>query len=103
MFGAVIDHWQRAGNQTQQSITLRSVIALLARLGAEPAAVLFGVLNTDNTAPPLFGADTDQLTSAATALQAAEVSRNTGAAWPAGAAMTDDDAVAAVTSAPLHV
>ncbi len=94
LFGQVIDHWQRAGNWTQQWITLRNVIALLARLGAdEPAAVLFGALSTSGTAPPLFGADADRLTSTAATLEARQGKQEHRRCLARGAAMTDDDAI----------
>ncbi|MGH3824783.1 MAG: ATP-binding protein [Pseudonocardiaceae bacterium] len=94
LFGQVIDHWQRAGNWTQQWITLRNVIDLFARLGAdEPAAILCGALGASRTATPLFGADADEFASTASALETRMGEREYRRCLARGAAMTDDDAV----------
>ncbi len=94
LFGQVIDHWQRAGNWTQQWITLRNVIDLFARLGAdEPAAILCGTLGASRTAAPLFGADADRLASTSATLRARLGEQQHRRCLARGAAMTDDDAV----------
>jgi predicted ATPase/DNA-binding SARP family transcriptional activator len=60
-----IRHWQRAGNWTQQWTTLRNVVELFVRLGAdEPAAVLMGAIEAASTAAPVFGPDAERLTAA---------------------------------------
>ncbi|HET9117064.1 MAG TPA: hypothetical protein VFN75_03140, partial [Pseudonocardiaceae bacterium] len=94
LFGQVIDHWQRAGNWTQQWITLRNVTCLLARLGAdESAAILCGALDGRRTAAPLFGADADRLASTSAELCARLGERRHRDLLARGAEMTDDDAV----------
>ncbi|MCA1846923.1 MAG: hypothetical protein LC792_27755, partial [Actinobacteria bacterium] len=61
-FPDLIDHWERAGNWTQQWTMLRSLVTTLAQLGRdEPAAVLYGALTASPTAPPVFGADAKRL------------------------------------------
>ncbi|HZC28825.1 MAG TPA: hypothetical protein VE269_03715, partial [Gaiellaceae bacterium] len=61
-FPDLIDHWERAGNWTQQWTMLRSLVTTLAQLGRdEPAAVLYGALNASPTAPPVFGDDAKRL------------------------------------------
>jgi hypothetical protein len=94
LFGQVIDHWQRAGNWTQQWITLRNVISLFARLGAdESAAILCGALDCRRTAAPLFGADADRLASTSAALCARLGEHRHRDCLTRGATITDDDAV----------
>jgi predicted ATPase/DNA-binding SARP family transcriptional activator len=61
-FPDVIAHWHDAGGWTQLWLAMRSVVSLLARVGAdEAAAVLYGALRTSPTAAPVFGADSDRL------------------------------------------
>ena len=93
-FGRVVDRWHRAGNWTQQWITLRNVIDLFARLSAdEPAVVLSGAMRASRSAAPLFGSDAARLAEADAALRAG-VSEQTHRQWLArGAAMTDDEVV----------
>jgi hypothetical protein len=57
IFRDAVQHWHRAGNWTQQGTTVRNVVGLLVRLGAdEPAALLYGAVSTHSTAAPVFGA-----------------------------------------------
>ena len=94
LFGQVIDHWHRAGNWTQQWVTLRNVIDLLARMGTdEPAAILCGALGASRSATPLFGADADRLANTTAALQTRLGEQQHRRCLARGAAMTDDDAV----------
>ncbi len=103
LFSQVIDHWQRADNWTQQWITLRNVIDLLARLGAdEPAAILCGALGASRSATPLFGADADRLASTSAALCGRLGERRHRDLLARGAAMTDDDAVMFVAAEIDH-
>jgi len=95
LFSQVIDHWQRAGNWTQQWITIRNVIDLFAHLEADaPAAVLCGALAASRTAPGLFGADADRLTSTQATLCTRLGNPEYQRCQARGAAMTDDAAVA---------
>lgn len=102
--GQVIDRWQRAGNWTQQWITLqwitlRNVIDLLSRLGAdEPAAVLCGALDASRNAASLFGADVDRLASTAAALRVRLGEQRYRRCLDRGAAMTDEGAVMFATA-----
>jgi len=60
-----IRHWQRAGNWTQQWTTLRNVIEVFVRLGADaPAAVLMGGVEAAATAAPVFGPDAERMADA---------------------------------------
>lgn len=95
LFGQVIDHWQGAGNWTQQWITIRNVIDLFARLGSDvAAAVLCGALDASRTAPRLFGADADRLTSTKASLRARLGDPHYQRCYTRGAAMTDEAALA---------
>jgi predicted ATPase/DNA-binding SARP family transcriptional activator len=95
LFGQVIEHWQRAGNWTQQWITIRNVIELFARLTVdEPAAVLCGALAASRTAPRLFGADADRLSSTKATVRDRLGDPQYRRCYARGAAMTDDAAVA---------
>ncbi len=94
LFGQVIDHWQRTGNWTQQWITIRNLIDLFARVGVdEPAAVLCGALEVSRTAPGLFGADAERLTSTKAMLRSRLGDLRYRRCYARGAAMTDDAAV----------
>jgi hypothetical protein len=94
LFGQVIDHWKRAGNWTQQWITIRNVIDLFARLGSDVAAtVLCGAVDASRTAPGLFGADADRLTSTKASLRARLGDPDYQRCYTRGAAMTDDAAL----------
>jgi hypothetical protein len=82
-FPDLIDLWDRAGNWTQQWTMLRSLIALLVRLGRdEPAAVLYGGLQSSATAPPLFGADARRLADAVETMEG-RAGRERVTAWVA--------------------
>ncbi|WP_165491695.1 AfsR/SARP family transcriptional regulator [Egibacter rhizosphaerae] len=57
-FPEVIHHWRRAGDWIHQWTTLRNLVPLLVRLGAdEPAARLSGAVHGAGTPAPPFGAD----------------------------------------------
>lgn len=95
LFGQVIEHWQRAGNWTQQWITIRNLIELFARLSVdEAAAVLCGALDVSRTAPGLFGADAQWLTSTKATLRDRLGDPQYRRCYARGAAMTDNAAVA---------
>lgn len=58
LFSEVMRRWHAAGDWTHQWTTVRNVIELPARIGAdEPAAVLHGALASRTTSTPTFGAD----------------------------------------------
>ena len=55
---SAIKRWQTAGAWTPLWVTLRTVIALLVRVGATPsAAVLYGAAESPRGRPPSFGSD----------------------------------------------
>ncbi len=61
--------WQLSGNWTSQWVTLRTLVDLLARLGAShDAAVLYGAVTCARTGAPAYGADEQLLRDVATRL-----------------------------------
>ncbi|HEV7536065.1 MAG TPA: BTAD domain-containing putative transcriptional regulator, partial [Acidimicrobiia bacterium] len=57
-YEAVIVEWQRAGAWTSQWVTLRTLVDLLVRVGADrDAAILYGAVDTARTGARPFGAD----------------------------------------------
>jgi hypothetical protein len=92
-YGSVIAAWEQAGAWTPLWVTLRGVVASLARVGAvEHAAVLYGATMSPRTGPAPFGTDADMLRDAAEYLRT-----KLGDAFErhasAGAVLSDDDVV----------
>jgi predicted ATPase/DNA-binding SARP family transcriptional activator len=98
-----INHWHQLGNWTQQWITLRNLIDLLARVGAdEPAAELYGATASSATAPPTFGPEAQRLHAVI-----AELTRRLGQeaadeATQRGATLSDDEVVDLATTTIEH-
>jgi hypothetical protein len=62
LFEDVIQHWRRGGSWSQQWLTLRNLVELLARLGAhEPTAVLYGACTASTASSPSYGPEADRL------------------------------------------
>jgi ATP/maltotriose-dependent transcriptional regulator MalT len=62
-FRTAVAHWRPLGAHTQQLTTLRNLVDLLVRVGAdEPAAVLHGAVTVGTT--PSFGAEAARLAAA---------------------------------------
>jgi predicted ATPase/DNA-binding SARP family transcriptional activator len=62
-FRTAVAHWRPLGAHTQQLTTLRNLVDLLVRVGAdEPAALLHGAVTVGST--PSFGAEADRLAAA---------------------------------------
>jgi predicted ATPase/DNA-binding SARP family transcriptional activator len=94
MFLMVVQHWHRVGNWTQQWTTLRNVIDLLVRLGADrPAAVLLGAVRAAHTAAPIYGTDAQRMDTAARLLHRRLGPHPFTAGTARGEAMTGDQAV----------
>ena len=94
LFAEVMRRWHTAGDWTHQWTTVRNVIELLVRIGAdEPAAVLHGALAGRATSTPTFGADAARLDGSRRLL----AERIGAAAWAAavdrGSRLGDDDVV----------
>ena len=63
MFRDVIAHWRRLGDHTHQLTTLRNLVDLLVRVGADDdAAVLYGAVT--GASVPSFGAEAQRLEAA---------------------------------------
>jgi predicted ATPase/DNA-binding SARP family transcriptional activator len=66
----VIPQWRQAGAWTPQWVTIRTLIDLLARVGAcRDAATLYGAASSATTGAPPYGADADRLRRSAARLQ----------------------------------
>jgi len=66
----VIPQWRQAGAWTPQWVTIRTLIDLLARVGAcRDAAMLYGAASSATTGAPPFGADADRLRQSAARLR----------------------------------
>jgi hypothetical protein len=101
LFDDVIQHWRRVGSWTQQWLTLRNLVDLLARLGAdEPAAVLYGACIASTTSPPSYGPEAERLEAVVVSLVSSLGEEAFDDARARGATLGDADAVsfaAAVT------
>lgn len=65
-FAALIDRWRQGNNWTQQWTTLRNLVELLVRLGAdEPAAVLHAAATAPEAGGRSYGAEAARLHAAA--------------------------------------
>ena len=68
LFRETVAHWRSLGVHTQQLTTLRNLVELLVRLGAdEPAALLHGAVTVGAT--PSFGVEAERLADAWRALE----------------------------------
>jgi predicted ATPase/DNA-binding SARP family transcriptional activator len=66
----VIPQWRQAGAWTPQWVTIRTLIDLLARVGAcQDAATLYGAASSATTGAPPYGADADRLRRSAARLR----------------------------------
>jgi hypothetical protein len=66
----VITQWRQAGAWTPQWVTVRTLVDLLARLGAWPdAATLYGAAASASSGAPPYGADADRLRQTAALLR----------------------------------
>ncbi|MDP8930156.1 MAG: winged helix-turn-helix domain-containing protein [Actinomycetota bacterium] len=99
-FGSLIDEWHRLGNWTQQWITLRNLVELFDKLElAEPAAVLYGALNTARSGAPAFGAAADRLSGVRRRLESS-VGRETFSLHELqGRALGDEEVIAFASAA----
>lgn len=94
MFSDVITHWRRGGSWTQQMLTLRNLVELLARLGAhERAAVLYGACAASATAPPRYGAEAERLAQVMRTLVGTIGDDGLREATSRGAMLSEDEAV----------
>lgn len=107
LFRETIAHWRALGVYTQQLTTLRNLVELLVRVGAdEPAAVLHGAVTAGAT--PSFGVEAQRLEDARSELEtrlgsdvvddAAEQGRRLGPAEMVDRALAELDELVAATS-----
>ncbi|MCA1702524.1 MAG: hypothetical protein LC808_04355 [Actinobacteria bacterium] len=89
----VIADWQQAGAWTSQWVTLRTLVDLLARVGADwEAAVLYSAVTIVRTGAPAFGDDEALLTQIHERLRRTLGETRLTAAMGEGSAMQDDGA-----------
>ncbi len=94
LFEDVIGHWRRGGSWTQQWLTLRNLVELLARVGAlEPAAVLYGACTASTTSPPSYGPEADRLEAVVATLASSLGDVAFADAKARGEILSDDEAV----------
>ncbi|HSK60093.1 MAG TPA: BTAD domain-containing putative transcriptional regulator [Actinomycetospora sp.] len=94
-FRDAIDHWSRAGDRTHQWTTLRNLVEVLARIGAdEAAAVVLAAGAASPVAPPVFGVGAERLAGAERSLRQRLGPDRFGRAVERGRGL-DDDAVVA--------
>ncbi|MGH9026755.1 MAG: ATP-binding protein, partial [Acidimicrobiia bacterium] len=94
-----IEHWYRHGNWTQQWITLRNLIGLLHRVGAdEPAAVIYGATTSSTAAPPTIGPEAERLEAVIASLTSGLGPEQFDRAVNEGSALSDDEVVALAVS-----
>lgn len=93
-FEDVIRHWRRGGGWTQQWLTLRNLVELLARLGAhEPTAVLYGACTASTTSQPLYGPEADRLKAVVDTLISSLGEEAFGDAKARGETLSDEEAI----------
>ncbi len=92
LFEDVIRHWRRTGSWTQQWLTLRNLVELLARLGAhEPTAVLYGASTASTAIQPSYGPEADRLEAVVRTLIASLGEEAFGRAKARGETLSDDE------------
>jgi hypothetical protein len=70
-FRETVDHWSRAGDWTHQWTTLRNLVEVLTRVGAdEAAAVVLTATATASSAPPVYGVGAERLARAESLVRA---------------------------------
>jgi predicted ATPase/DNA-binding SARP family transcriptional activator len=93
LFEDVIGHWRLGGSWAQQWLTLRNLVELLARLGAdEPAAVLYAACMASTTSPTSYGPEADRLDAVVGMLESSLGEAAFADATARGATLAYDDA-----------
>jgi predicted ATPase/DNA-binding SARP family transcriptional activator len=94
-FAALLRHWQRSGSWVQQWTTLRNLVDLLVRLGADEAAIAIATAAaSDATAGPAFGSASERLTAAVRLAERRSGPDRAAAARAHGRRLTAPEAVA---------
>ena len=94
LFEDVIQHWRRDGNWPRQWLTLRNLVELIARVGAdEPAAVLYGACTASPTSPQIYGPEVQRLEGVVATLLCRLGQEAFDQARRRGASLSDDQAV----------
>ena len=99
LFEDVINHWRLSGGWTQQWLTLRNLLELLARAGAhEPAAVLYGACTASPASPPSYGPEAGRLKTVVGTLVSSLGEEAFHQARAQGETLSDDEAVSFASS-----
>ncbi|MEX2393923.1 MAG: adenylate/guanylate cyclase domain-containing protein, partial [Actinomycetota bacterium] len=99
-FIPLIEGWRRAGNHTQQWVTIRNVTEILARLGELSSAVsLITAAEVSTTSTPAYGAQLERLNAIVDRASSELDEATLAAARAQGERMTYEHAVAAVLTA----
>ena len=94
LFDDVIQHWRRDGNWPRQWLTLRNLVELIARVGAdEPAAVLYGACTASSTSPQIYGPEVHRLEGVVATLVSRLGQEAFDQARRRGASLSDEEAV----------
>lgn len=94
-FREIIDHWRTCGDWVHLWTTLRNLLVLFERAGADrAAAIIHGAVQTASTGAQAFGADAERMQSAATALRQTLGDEEFAAADTRGRCMSDEQVVA---------
>jgi aryl-alcohol dehydrogenase-like predicted oxidoreductase len=94
LFEDVIQHWRRDGNWPRQWLTLRNLVELIARVGAdEPAAVLYGACTASPTSPQIYGPEVHRLEGVVATLVSRLGQEAFDQARRRGASLSDEEAV----------
>ncbi len=93
-FRETVDHWSRAGDWTHQWTTLRNLVEVLTRVGAdEAAAVVLAATATASSAPPVYGVGAERLARAESLVRARLGADRFARARERGRRMEDDQIV----------
>ena len=94
-YQSAIEGWQRAGAWTPLWVTLRTVIALLARVGASrEAALLYGAALSAHAGVPPFGVDAATMRDTGARLRSELGEDAFGGYLREGSTLADDDVIA---------
>jgi len=93
-FRETVDHWSRAGDWTHQWTTLRNLVEVLTRVGAdEAAAVVLAGTASASSAPPVYGVGAERLAGAESLVRARLGTDRFEQAQERGRRMEDDQIV----------
>ncbi len=103
-YESVIVEWQDSGSWTAQWVTLRTLVDLLAKMGAtSEAAVIYGAVTSARSGAPPYGADEARLQRVAERLHSSLGDAPFERCLRQGEALRDDEVIAAALDAVRRV